>query len=474
MRYLGVMCLCWLVSSTPTTAGNIFVRDAEQFEKYVPRLAPGDTIMLRSDEDSWDNVNLVFEAEGEPGRPIVLAARRPGQTVFTGQSRLRVLGRHLVVDGLVFKGGSLSGGSVISIGSQRGESAQDCRLTNTSIVDYNPSDPKVDYHWVSVFGKRNRVDHCYFKGQSHTGNALVVRLNGEANEHRIDHNYFAGRDHLGWNGAETIRIGTSSRSMQNSRTIVEDNLFENCDGEAEIISVKSCENVIRRNAFVSSAGAVTLRHGNRNRVEGNWFQGGGKPRTGGVRVIGEDHVVINNHFESLMGRGGRSAISIMNGVPDAPLNSYWQVKGGLVAHNTIIDCVTLFDVGFGAGGRGRTLPPLGVRVVANVVQPSNLEHAVVTRDSTSEIEWISNLWIGSDVPPMDGFESRTIAYSKGSFISEPNNYGGLEIAKGVDTVDRDIDGQKRTTHVAGSDVGSDARVDVRPPTSRTVGPDWMH
>lgn len=467
----GVGFLCAMLTGTPVAAGNVFVRDVEQFEKYVPRLAPGDTIVLRSDEDDWRDVNLVFEAEGEPGRPIVLTARDPGRTVLSGQSRLRILGKHLVVDGLVFKGGSLSGGSVISIGSRRGDSAQDCRVTNTAVIDYSAPDREVNYKWLSVYGRRNRVDHCYFKGQDHTGQTLVVWLGNEPNEHRIDHNYFAGRPVLGWNGGETIRVGTSARSMENSRTIIEDNLFENCDGEAEIISLKSCENIVRRNAFVSSAGAVTLRHGNRNRIQGNWFQGNGKARTGGVRVIGEDHIVVNNHFEGLTGLGGRSTISVMNGVPDAPLNSYWQVIGGLIAHNTMVDCVSLFDIGFGAGGRGRTLAPTGVRIVGNLVKPVDPNRAITVRDSTSRVTWTHNVWVGENVP--EGFERREVAFTRGALISDPSSYDELIVPMGVAEVTEDIDGQKRKGPVAGADAGSDASVKYRPPNRRTVGPDWM-
>jgi len=468
---LKMACMIGLLAQS-VTAGNVFVRDTEQFEKYVPRLAPGDTVILRSGDEEWKDVNLVFEGEGEPGRPIVMTARRPGQTVFTGQSRLRVLGKHLVVDGLVFRGGSLSGGSVISIGSGRGATAQDCRLTNTVIEDYSPKDRKVNYKWVSVYGKRNRVDHCYFEGQDHTGQTLVVWLNGEPNEHRIDHNFFAGRPTLGWNGGETIRVGTSSRSMEISDTVIEDNLFENCDGEAEIISLKSCENTVRRNAFVSSAGTVTLRHGNRNRIEGNWFLGNGKPRTGGVRVIGEGHVVVNNHFEGLTGKGGRSTISVMNGVPDAPLNSYWQVKGGTIAHNTMVDCVSLFDIAFGAGGRGRVLAPMGVKIIANVVTAPPGK-PIIVRDEKSEVMWERNVWVGSGGPVPDGFERRELAFAKGAVLSEPTSHTRLAIADGEPILKTDIDGQRRTEAVAGSDVGSDAAVKNTRPRKPLVGPKWM-
>ena len=63
--------------------------------------------------------------------------------------------------------------------------------------------------------------------------------------------------------------------MNVSRMIVEDNYYEHCDGEAEIISNKSCENIYRRNTFVECKGAL-MRHGNRCTAEGNWFFGHGR------------------------------------------------------------------------------------------------------------------------------------------------------------------------------------------------------
>jgi len=48
--------------------------------------------------------------------------------------------------------------------------------------------------------------------------------------------------------------------MHDSRALVEENRFEGCRGEIEIISNKSCENVYRRNTFVDCEGTLTLRH----------------------------------------------------------------------------------------------------------------------------------------------------------------------------------------------------------------------
>ena len=75
--------------------------------------------------------------------------------------------------------------------------------------------------------------------------------------------------HHGENGGETMRLGYSYQSMFVSRTTVEDNLFTQCDGEIEIISSKSCENVYRHNTFRDCEGTLTLRHGNRCVVDGN-------------------------------------------------------------------------------------------------------------------------------------------------------------------------------------------------------------
>ncbi len=73
-----------------------------------------------------------------------------------------------------------------------------------------------------------------------------------------------------------MRIGTSDYSMEISATIVEGNYFEYCNGEVELISIKSCENRILNNTFFESEGGVCLRHGNRNEVAGNYFIGNNK------------------------------------------------------------------------------------------------------------------------------------------------------------------------------------------------------
>jgi len=266
---------------------------------------PGDRIVMAN--GTWEGADLLFDAQGDAGRPITLAAETPGKVILTGTSRLRIGGRYLVVEGLWFKGGALSSGHVIQFRVDASHLSDHCRLTNTAVTDYNPPLDTIEYKWISLFGSDNRVDHCLVSGKNHGGATVVVWAADGPNNHLIDHNYFADRPPLGRNGGETLRVGTSSVSMTVSRTVVENNLFERCDGEIEIISSKSGENIYRHNTFRSSQGMLTLRHGNANVVDGNFFLGEHTASTGGVRVIGEDPRVFNNYFEGLQGTGARSS-----------------------------------------------------------------------------------------------------------------------------------------------------------------------
>ncbi|WP_309723071.1 polysaccharide lyase 6 family protein [Armatimonas sp.] len=203
---------------------------------------PGAVLVLK--DGIWLDAELTLVARGTASKPITLRAQTPGKVVLTGSSRLRLSGEYLVVSGLWFKKGKIDSGEVIAFRTKSDVLAHHCRLTQCAISDVNPQDKERDTKWVSLYGTYNRVDHCDFAGKTNLGTTLVVWLAGNPNDHRIDHNHFGPRPELGTNGGETIRVGTSDWSMSVSRTIVEDNLFERCDGETEIISSKSCENLL--------------------------------------------------------------------------------------------------------------------------------------------------------------------------------------------------------------------------------------
>ncbi|SVB88483.1 uncharacterized protein METZ01_LOCUS241337, partial [marine metagenome] len=280
------------------------VSSAQDISEVLPKLKPGDEVVMK--QGRWHDQQIRFTAKGTLLQPIVLKAQKPGKTRLTGYSLLKIYGRHLVIDGLLFTDGHIdSSRSVIRLG----EDTLHCRLTNTAIIDYAPPNKKAKSAWVHILGLHNRVDHCFFSGKSNLGVVLSINFSvNQPNYHRIEHNYFGPRPYLGINGCETIRIGDSTQSSQISRTTVAHNLFEGCSGEAEIITNKSCENYFQSNTFRKCQGALTLRHGDRSVVEGNFFLGEGEKSTGGVRVIGEGHRIWNNYFCDLTGSGARAAL----------------------------------------------------------------------------------------------------------------------------------------------------------------------
>lgn len=344
LRWLFIVCAVVLAPMLCFGAEHK-VANAAEFAKIQKAAKPGDTLVLQNGRP-WADANLLFDAQGTAEKPITLKAETPGQVVFTGKSRLRIGGEHLVVEGLWFKDAGDRKDDVIEFRASSNKPATNCRVTACAITDYNPPSKKRDYKWVSLYGTSNRVDRCYLSGKLHAGTTLVVWVGDQPNYHRIDHNHFGPRPRLGENGGETIRVGTSDVSMSNSRTTVEFNLFQECNGEVEIVSNKSCENVYRHNTFLHCEGAMTLRHGNRCVVEANHFLGDNRKNTGGVRIIGEDHRVVNNLFSDLGGEETRSALTLMNGLKDSPLHGYFQVKRALIAFNTFTNCKSSVLIGY--------------------------------------------------------------------------------------------------------------------------------
>ena len=354
-------------AAAPIPVGSLrLVHDREEYAVASKSLRPGDTVVLADGE--WRDFELLFKGEGKPDRPITLTAQTPGKVALTGRSNLRLSGEYLVVSNLVFRDGATPTGEVVSFRESRRARANHSRVTGVVIDRYNQAERMLSDHWVALYGHDNRFDHGHLVGKSNLGTTLVVVRDAEQgldNRHRIDHNWFGWRPNLGANGGETIRVGTSHDAASDSHTTVEDNRYEHCDGEVEIISNKSGANVYRGNVFKESRGALTLRHGDGNLVEGNVFLGGGQPHTGGVRVINRRQTVRNNYFEGLAGEGFASALSILYGVPDSPPNRYLQVDHAVIEHNTFVDARSLL---FGAGKDAeRTAAPVASRFADNLI-----------------------------------------------------------------------------------------------------------
>ena len=382
--------LIGLIVATPAVLAGVVVHDQVEYGNAVRDAKPGDVIRLAN--GVWSDFEIVFAGEGTKEAPITLTAEEKGKVIISGQSNLRLAGEYLVVSGLVFKNGHTPTSEVISFRRNKDHLANHSRVTEVVIDGFNNPERTESDYWVSIYGRHNRFDHNHLAGKNNNGVTMAVRLNSEAsqeNHHRIDHNYFGHRPILGSNGGETLRIGTSHYSLSNSYTVVEDNYFDRCDGEVEIISNKAGGNIIRGNVFYESRGTLTLRHGNDNIVENNVFFGNGVEHTGGIRLINKRQIIRNNYMEGLTGTRFGSAFTIMNGVPNSPINRYHQVEDSLLENNTIIDAG---HIELAAGSdEERSAVPKTTRFSNNLVYSSNAVDPFTIHDDISGIEFTGNV-----------------------------------------------------------------------------------
>ncbi|MDG2522648.1 polysaccharide lyase 6 family protein [Caulobacter segnis] len=394
----------------PAFAESALVRTPAEFTSALARVQPGDTLTLADGE--WRDFQAVFTGVGAAGRPITLTAQTPGKVILTGRSNLSMAGEHLVVSNLVFRDGFSPTGEVLSFRKSRTERANHSRVTGVVIDGFSKPDRAESDNWVALYGHHNRFDHNQLTGKTNAGTTLVVIRDPEQgleNRHAIDHNYFGRRAVLGSNGGETIRVGTSHASASSSFTTVENNWFEQCSGEVEIVSNKSGGNVYRGNVFFESQGALVLRHGDDNLVENNVFIGNGLPNTGGVRVINRRNTIRNNYMEGLAGSNFGSALTIMYGVPNSPLHRYVQVDGAVIENNSFID---VREMSFGAGmDAERSAAPVNSRFVGNLIVNRDGRDPVRAQGDMSGVTFLRN--IQSPKATQSGVLGRKVTLARG-------------------------------------------------------------
>lgn len=310
--------------------------------------APGDTIMMGN--GIWSSVKINLSASATAESPVTLRAETPGQVIINGSSTLTFSSPFLVADGLYFKGGALTSGSIVTFASDYG------RLSNSAIEDYNPPSSSTSYYWVFFDGSYNRLDHTLLKGKNHI-QPLIGNQSGTRRYNKADHNYIKDIPLLeGINGAEIFRIwgygGNEELGDDGAFFTIESNLFERASGEGqEIISLKSNRNVVQYNTIVESVGEINNRSGNYNTIRGNYIFGNNVAGTGGIRISGQSHTVVNNYIEGI-DKSGLSLTSgeyidtyltpsweptLRDGTPLGRVPRYGPVKNGVFAHNSFVN-----------------------------------------------------------------------------------------------------------------------------------------
>jgi poly(beta-D-mannuronate) lyase len=451
-----------LIVCGPVLAAEMKVSSAADIAAALPTAKPGDVLVMA--DGTWNDQAILFKAIGEAEKPLTLRPATSGKVILSGKSSLKIDGQYLVVSGLFFKEGA-GGGDCISLGGHNN------RLTDCAVVggDYK--------FFVHFFGQNNRMDHCYLAEKTSADPTLQIEVaEKEPNNHLLDHNHFGHRPPLGKNGGETIRCGYSFQSMFSSKTTVEHNLFERCDGELEIVSNKSCDNIYRNNTFLQCAGFFTLRHGNRCTVDGNYFLGKGVKGSGGVRVIGEDHIVTNNYFADLTD----GVFRITSGIVDSELKGYFQAKRCVIAFNTVVNCKRAYlELDAGINTSRRTLRPADITIANNIFDmPKEKEGVQLIKGTPGEgWKWMGNLAsifeLDAEPPGIHLIDPKLQLANDGVFRPSADSPALHAAEGGFATIKFDIDGQPREGK---SDIGcdqvSDTPVKNQPLTPKQVGPSW--
>jgi poly(beta-D-mannuronate) lyase len=448
-----------------------------QLTQTASQLRPGDVVTLADGE--YKNQQLAFTARGTADQPITLRAQTPGKVIFTGKSTIAIDGEHLIVSGLLLQNGGASEDKPSDGIAVHGNYV---RLTDCAVIGGT-------YKFlVHLYGSDIRLDHCYLAEKTSGEPTLQIEAPGEPNNDVIDHNHFGHRPQLGRNGGETMRVGYSWQSMNSSHTLVEHNLFSRCDGEIEIISSKSCDNIYRCNTFLDCGGMLTLRHGNRCIVDSNFFIAHHKRGSGCIRVIGEDHTITNNYIEGVQ----QGAFWITAGLVDPPLKTYFAAKNCLIAFNTVVDTAgPCLDLSAGLNTTDRTVMPQNITVANNVLRPrvdnrsaddrrDGRHEPALFRDEEGAGYTFTGNFVSSDShsPQHVGFTAVDPNLSRAADgLLRPTADSPLRRAAGggaFPTIRTDIDGQSRIgRYDVGCDQLSDAPITNRPLTSADVGPSWL-
>jgi hypothetical protein len=306
-----------------------------------------------------------------------------------------------------------------------------------------------------INGNDHEVDYNTFQHKNALGRFIAVRGSGSqiAQRIHIHHNYFLDQQPQKGNGAETLQFGLSGYSLSNSNSIVEYNLFEQCEGENELISVKSSQLTIRYNTIRDCPAQFTLRHGNRSSIYGNYFI-----NTPGLRIFGDDHTIFSNHFEHC-----NPAIQVGNGngeVADgAQLTAHDRPDRILIAFNTLADNTANII----QSGRTNGLGATDVTIAGNIIQGGG-PAATIAGPYTGGV-WSGNILFhtnGAGSMPSGGYTTvnpllaRTAA---GTFHLQAGSPAINSATGSYPSVTADMDGQPRTAPLdKGADEVSSAPV----------------
>ena len=337
-KNLNLLLLVILFWHNPVFADSIKVTSIDALQNAINNAKPGDILILANGTYTTTQ-DITVDRRGTASQPITICAETIGKAEISGLGGFNLISpaAYIIIKGFKFTDKSSR--------DKTGGGTSFCRWTQ------NIFENSGDGHDLTIAGSDHEIDYNTFQHKNAMGRFLAIRGTGSqiAERLHIHHNYF--NDYVsqnGKNGAETLQFGLAGFSMSSSNSVVEYNLFEQCAGETELISVKASAVTLRYNTIRNCPAQFTLRHGNKNIVYNNYFI-----NTPGIRIFGDDHLICSNYFENC-----KPAITIGNGdgeVADgAKLTVHDRPDRVVIVYNTLVNNQQNFVMTMRKEGMGAT------------------------------------------------------------------------------------------------------------------------
>jgi hypothetical protein len=279
------------------------VTSESEFASAYAKVQPGEAIIIKDGSYTWGSTHSL-DKKGTAERPIYIVYQNFRKALFSNnEATFRISGSHHIVAGFRFNSPKKA---VFEI------SGPDNRIA----CHYLQTGGGNGYVTVDEGGAGDRLELDNNVFDDHSGIAVrILRCNPMSSSctnnpvgAHIHHNTWKNKSRAGENGHEAIRLGTGyseppgvklfSTDLSNLDAVIENNLFQNWNGEEELISIKSDHNIIRNNCIIGSQYSnIVIRHGKHNLITGNWSDGVKE----GIRISGRDNYYVFNYRRAYSG-----------------------------------------------------------------------------------------------------------------------------------------------------------------------------
>ncbi len=424
---------------------NIQVKSLAKLQISIDKAKPGDHIIV-TDGIYVTDTSININARGTELNPIIILAENTGGVTLSGKGGfcLDSNSAYIIIKGFIFNHSA-------EVSDKIEYGATHCRFT------HNLFELTGTGSYLIVAGDNSEIDYNTFQNKNTEGRMLLVEGPGPESDVMaqnvwVHHNYFSNFENSHHNNSSSIQFGRSWCSMATAYGIVEYNLFSNCRGENENVAHKASNCIYRYNTFGPGCTELSLRHGNKNKVYGNYFQ-----ETEGIRIFGDDHLIFSNYFE----RNSR-AIHLGNGQDEvadgADLKTHDRPDHVEIVYNTLVNNSQNFYMGSRENGLGATFAKISNNIILGGGK------AVGFNGECSNAVWEGNIIWNTDgignIPTV-GYQSINPLLSKnGSEIYRIQTAASPAINAGVGTytfVTEDIDAQSRKNK---PDTGADEYIET--------------